>query len=71
MTRAGRGGGDPDGLVGVTKAMAFLDCGKTTLYRMMDTGQIPYTMFGGKRKIAWSTLREIRERALKGVREAG
>lgn len=60
-----------DGLVSVTKACAFLDVGKTTIYRMMDDGVIPYTMLGGRRRIAWATLREIRERAIRGVREAG
>jgi excisionase family DNA binding protein len=55
-----------DGLTSVSEAGRFLGLSRTTLYELMDTGELPYCKIGGARRVPRRALVELAERALVG-----
>lgn len=45
-----------DGLAKIQDAMEFLSVCRRTVYRMMDTGEIPWRAVGRVRRIPWEAL---------------
>jgi len=43
----------------IKEAMKFLDCGRKTLYRYMDSGELPYEKIGSKRRFNKNDLLKI------------
>lgn len=56
-----------DGLMGLDAARAWLGgISNTGIYRLMDTGELPFTYVGGKRAIPINALKEYAAKGLKG-----
>ena len=47
-----------DGVATVPEAAAFLKCGKSTIYKLIDEGKIETVPVSSEIRIAWSFLRE-------------
>ena len=59
-----------DGLLSPNEAMRFLSFSKTKLYSLMQTGEIPYVILGGNRRIPRKSLLEYAASGCdKGVEE--
>ena len=55
-----------DGLATLDEAMTFLAIGRTKLYELMDTGQIPFSKMGRCRRIPRRALIEFAQLTLRG-----
>jgi excisionase family DNA binding protein len=56
-----------DGFETVREAATFLSIGRSTLYKLMEAGDLPYAKFGKARRIPWRALRAYAERCLIGA----
>jgi hypothetical protein len=72
MRQADKAAGDDraeltrDGAMGVQAAVAFAGVGRTKLYAMMDSGDLPYSMVNGRRLIPRRALVDLLARNLVG-----
>lgn len=55
-----------DGLMNVSEAMAFLAVARSTLYQLMETGQLPYVKIGRARRIPRRALIQLAASNLRG-----
>ena len=55
-----------DGLVTVAQASKFLAVGRTTLYALMDAGQLAYVKIGRARRIPRASLVRLAAENLRG-----
>lgn len=55
-----------DGLLSVEEACAFLSVGRSTLYELMDRGELPFTKIGRSRRIPRRAVVELAARNLRG-----
>lgn len=55
-----------DGLVTVKEAARFLSLSKSTLYQMMDKGELHYAKIGGSRRIPRQALKSLAQDCLLG-----
>jgi excisionase family DNA binding protein len=53
-----------DGLANIRQAEEFLAVSRSTLYVLMDKGDLPYAKIGKSRRIPWKALRDFAERCL-------
>jgi excisionase family DNA binding protein len=53
-----------DGLASIRQAETFLAVSRSTLYVLMDKGDLPYAKIGKSRRIPWKALREFAESCL-------
>lgn len=61
-----------DGLTNVREAAAFLGLGRTKVYNLMDTGQLPWVKIGTARRIPRRALIDYATRGLRwGSYEGG
>ena len=51
-----------EGLVSVREAAGFLGLGKSTVYELMDRGQLPFVRLGRARRVPRKALREFAAR---------
>jgi excisionase family DNA binding protein len=58
-----------DGLMSVGGACQFLGLGRSSVYKLMDEGSLPYCKIGGARRIPRRALIALADRALVGGRE--
>jgi excisionase family DNA binding protein len=56
-----------DGLASIREAEEFLSVGRSTLYKLMDSGELRFAKVGKCRRIPWRALREYAERCLVGA----
>jgi excisionase family DNA binding protein len=56
-----------DGLTSVSEAGRFLGLSRTTLYELMDAGELPYCKIGGARRIPRKALVALAKKCLVGV----
>ena len=56
-----------DGLVSVREAIAFLHLGRSTLYVLMERGELPYACIGSRRLIPRRALVGLAANRLRGV----
>lgn len=59
------------GALSPNHAAAFLDVSRATIYRMMEAGELPYSIVRGERRIPKRTLVELLEQGMRGARSAG
>jgi len=55
-----------DGMMTVREAAAFLRLGRSTLYGLMDAGDLPYCLLGRSRRIPRRALVDLAARNLRG-----
>ena len=55
-----------DGLVTVREAARFLSLSRSTLYQMMDKGDLQYAKIGGSRRIPRQALKNLAGESLLG-----
>ena len=55
-----------DGLVTVLQAAAFLSLSRSTIYSMMDRGELPFVKLGQSRRIPKHSLVQLAARELRG-----
>jgi excisionase family DNA binding protein len=55
-----------DGLVTVTEAGKFLSLSRSTLYQMMDRGELQFAKIGGSRRIPKQALKNLARECLLG-----
>lgn len=55
-----------DGLLTITEAIAFLRLSRSTLYSLMDVGELAYIRIGRARRIPGSALVDLAATRLKG-----
>jgi excisionase family DNA binding protein len=48
-----------DGLATVEEAARFLSVGRSTLYGLMDAGNLPHCKIGRSRRIPWQAVRRL------------
>jgi excisionase family DNA binding protein len=53
-----------EGFVSVLQAAKFLSLSRSTLYALMDVGQIPFARFGRSRRVPKKALAEYAERSI-------
>ena len=53
-----------DGFASVEEAQDFLSLGRSSIYKLMDNGELNYARFGRTRRIPWRSLREYATRQL-------
>ncbi len=47
-----------DGFAEVEQAQEYLRLSRSTIYAMMEAGELAYARFGRRRRIPWHTLRQ-------------
>jgi excisionase family DNA binding protein len=52
----------------VPEAAKFLRLSRTTVYEMMDRGELRYAKFGKSRRIPWAALKALAAESLVGSR---
>lgn len=57
-----------DRYIGLTGACRFLDCGKTTIYEIMNSGELAYTQIGRQRRILLSDLKLYAKKRYKSAK---
>ena len=57
---------DDKGLVSVAEAARYLGLARSTLYGLMETGQLPYAKFGRARRIPHRAIVTLAESAMRG-----
>jgi excisionase family DNA binding protein len=55
-----------DGFATVPEASKFLRLSRTTLYEMMDRGELRYAKFGKSRRIPWAAVKALAAESLVG-----
>jgi excisionase family DNA binding protein len=55
-----------EGFADVAEAAEFLSMSRSTVYKLMDAGQLAYAKFGKSRRIPRRALREFGERSMIG-----
>jgi excisionase family DNA binding protein len=50
-----------EGLARIPEAAAFLAISRASVYRMMDTGRMPFRKFGRSRRVPWAALHRFAE----------
>ena len=55
-----------DGLATVMEAAKFLNVGRSTIYLLMDQGELTYSKIGRCRRIPWKTIRQLAANSLVG-----
>jgi excisionase family DNA binding protein len=55
-----------DGFADAHEAATFLGLSRSSVYKLMETGELPYAKFGKSRRIPWRALREYAARCLIG-----
>lgn len=53
-------------LANVTEVAKYLNLCRSSVYNLMDTGQLPYAKFGRSRRIPWDAVEEFVESSMKG-----
>jgi excisionase family DNA binding protein len=53
-----------DGCIKLDEAQRFLQVSRSTLYELMDAGELPYLRFGRNRRIPRRALIEFAQRAI-------
>jgi excisionase family DNA binding protein len=56
-----------DGFADVHEAAEFLSMSRSSIYKLMEAGELPYAKFGKARRIPWRALREYGARCLVGA----
>lgn len=56
-----------DGFVSVEEAGDFLSMSRSSIYKLMDSGQLRWCKFGKARRIPWVALRHFAQNCLDGV----
>jgi excisionase family DNA binding protein len=56
-----------DGFAGVPEAAEYLSMSRSSIYKMMEAGELKYAKFGRSRRIPWRALRELAERSMIGA----
>ena len=56
-----------DGMVNVEEAARFLGLSRSSIYGLMESGQLPYAKFGKARRIPRKALIELAAANLRGV----
>jgi excisionase family DNA binding protein len=56
-----------DGFAEVAEAQAYLRLSRSTIYVLMDRGELPFARFGRARRIPWRSLRDYAAAQLVGV----
>ena len=56
-----------DGFAEVAEAQAYLRLSRSTIYTLMDRGELPFARFGRTRRIPWRSLRDYAAARLVGV----
>jgi excisionase family DNA binding protein len=55
-----------EGFADVPDAAEYLSLARSSVYKLMDRGDLPYAKFGKSRRIPWRALREYAGRCLIG-----
>jgi excisionase family DNA binding protein len=55
-----------DGLAGTREACTFLSVSRSTLYALMESGQLRYAKVGKSRRLPWRELRAFAAKCLAG-----
>ena len=55
-----------DGFADVHQAAEFLSMSRSSIYKLMESGDLKFAKFGKARRIPWRALREYGERCLVG-----
>ena len=53
-----------EGFASIREAEDILSVGRSTIYKLMDGGELPFAKVGKCRRIPWRSLREFAQRAL-------
>lgn len=53
-----------EGFADVHEAAEYLCMSRSSIYKLMDSGELRYAKFGKSRRIPWRALREFAERCL-------
>ncbi len=56
-----------EGFADVAEAADFPSLARSSLYKLMDNGELPYAKFGKSRRIPWRALREYAARCMVGA----
>lgn len=56
-----------DGLLSIEEACAFLSISRSTLYELMDQGELPFTKIGRSRRIPKRACIELAAKNLRGL----
>jgi excisionase family DNA binding protein len=56
-----------EGFADVPEAAEFLGLSRSTIYKLMEDGSLPYAKFGKARRIPWRAVREYGDRCLVGA----
>jgi excisionase family DNA binding protein len=56
-----------DGFADIGGAEKFLTLSRAYIYRLMESGELPYAKFGRARRIPWRALRAFAERSMVGA----
>jgi excisionase family DNA binding protein len=55
-----------DGFADVWEAAEYLSMSRSSIYKLMESGELQYAKFGKARRIPWRALREYAERCMIG-----
>jgi excisionase family DNA binding protein len=55
-----------DGFADVHKAAEYLSMSRSSIYKLMDSGDLTFAKFGKSRRIPWRALRQYAERCMTG-----
>jgi excisionase family DNA binding protein len=58
-----------DGFADVGAAAEYLGLGRSSVYKLMDAGELPYAKFGKSRRIPWRAVRDYARRCLVGAQQ--
>jgi excisionase family DNA binding protein len=53
-----------EGFAEVSEAQEYLKLSRSSVYGLMESGQLAYARFGRRRRIPWKALRDYAERNL-------
>jgi len=56
-----------DGFADVQEAAEFLSMSRSSVYKLMESGELRYAKFGKARRIPWKALHLFAERSLNNV----
>jgi excisionase family DNA binding protein len=55
-----------DGFASIREAEDFLSVSRSTIYKLMDSRELPFAKVGKCRRIPWRSLREYAQKCLVG-----
>jgi len=55
-----------EGLARISDACEFLAMSRSSVYKLMDSGELRFAKIGKSRRVAWEDLRSLVERCLVG-----